>query len=75
MPSVAVRVERLEPRAIPLMVELARLAFEMTPVLVSPAKLALPESESDVPFPLVNPKLVRVEDAVEEVAINIAEAI
>ena len=47
---------------------LARLALVITEALVSDAIERPPESESEVPCPLVKPKLVRVDDAVVEVA-------
>jgi len=66
----AVRAFRLEPREMPLIVELAKLVFEMTPALVSEEKEAAPLNESDVPWPAVKKKFCKVEEAEVEVALK-----
>ena len=54
----------------PLIVELAKLVFEMTPALVSEEKEAAPLNESDVPWPAVKKKFCKVEEAEVEVALK-----
>ena len=55
----------MEPSATPLIVELVKLAFEMTPEALIEIP---PERESEVPCELEKLKLFKVEEAVVEVA-------
>lgn len=68
MPLVAVKSSRLDPKATPLIVELARFALETTPDPVIPAKLTLPERERVVAWPLMKKRFWKVEEAEVEVA-------
>ena len=54
----------------PEMVELTRFWLVMMPEPVRPAKLMLPESESEVPWALANERFWRDEEAVVEVAVR-----
>ena len=51
-----------------VMLELARFEFETTPTPEMPAKLMLPDRESEVPWALVKEKFWREEEAVVLVA-------
>ena len=59
--------ERPEP-AVTVREEFCRLVLETTPVPVMPAKLMLPERESEVPWALVKEKFWSEDEAVVEVA-------
>ena len=61
---------KVPPPALMVMEELAKLALDTTPEFVIPAKLALPESEREVPCASAKRKSRKEDEAVVEVAFN-----
>ena len=54
----------------PLIVELAKLVFEMTPAFEREPKATAPESDRLEPWPAVKKKFCKVEEAEVEVALK-----